>query len=191
MFRRNNQRPRRQQPRRARRNNRVLPVSQRDPALFATTLYNIPDEIPVHTRNPRVTRVVRFNGNLNSAAPSFAVTYAFIATQDANDYSIATSRYLELRVQQVRAWVESPSGLSVAVPTFGAVLTETGTGYSVNDRGLTGSQYSRTGFRFSFALRSAIVLATSTTSVVTLTTDNTIPATTLLPYTIDITVEFI
>jgi len=170
--------------------NRIV-VRNQDPSLYATPLKSVSERIPRHIRNPRVTRTIRLVQVLTSATPNLSFSYANLASQDAVDYGLGTPRYNNMRVQSVRVWLESPSGLSVSVTPFGVTLLESSTGYTITDRGLTGAQYSKTGFTFSFATRSALVSTVSTTTVFNIATDTTIPASTNLPFTVDVTVEFV
>lgn len=162
----------------------------RDPNLFPVVI-NPAMDIPVHIANPRVTRIIRFLTNFTNTVSSLIVTPNALALQDASDYGVATVRYPSLRIQSIRAWIESPSGLSVAVTPFSIRVTEVASGFVVNDRGLTGAQYSKAGFTFSFAVRTSIYATSALTSVATVATDQTIPASTIVPVVIDVTVEFI
>jgi len=159
------------------------------PPLFSSTI-NVPERIPEHTANPRVTRIVRLYLTLTNAAQSISITYGALGSQDSSDYGVATYRYQFMRVSKIKVWMEIPNGLSVSVVPPNLVLTDAA-GYKVSDRGIAGSRFARAGMDFSWAAQQLIVASNSGVSIATVTTDTTIPASTIVPITVDVVCEFI
>jgi len=161
------------------------------PPLYARTLRNIPDRIPDHTSNPRVTRIIRLYTFLNVTNPTIPVSYGTLGTQDSTDYSVAAFRYSNMRVTSVKCWLESPNNLSVSVTPPTLILTEGFSGYRTSDRGLAGSRYAKSGMDFSWTIQQSIVGTNSATVIFTVSTDITIPSSTNIPVTIDVVCEFV
>lgn len=162
------------------------------PSLFASPLLNIPDRIPEHIANPRVTRIVRLYGILNNTITSISPSYATLALQDGTDYNGSSSvRYANMRVKSVKVWLEIPNGLSVSVQPPTLLVTESASAYRVSDRGIAGSRYAKAGFNFSWQVQQAIVATNVATVLFTVATDIIIPASTIIPVTIDVVVEFL
>jgi len=170
----------------------TLNAVHQGPELFAQTIYNVPDLIPEHTANPRVTRIVRIYTTLTSASPTVSVSYGTLSLQDGTDYNGSSSvRYANMRVHSAKVWLEIPNGLSVAVQPPTLILQEAASAYRVSDRGLAGSRYAKAGLVFSWQVRQAIVATNVATNILTVSTDVTIPASTIIPVTIDVVCEFL
>lgn len=165
-------------------------IAHQGPSLFAKII-SCSNFIPPHTTNPRVTRIIRIYSFLTSASPVLNIAYGALGQQDYQDYGMLTFRYRFMRVKQVKAWLEVPNGLSVAVQIPTLVLTETATGFRTTDRGIAGSRYAKTGLTFSWSVQQAVVATNSGTSIFQISTDVTIPASTFVPITMDIVCEFL
>jgi hypothetical protein len=159
----------------------------RDPIITAQR-FPVPNiHIPQHISNPSVTRVVRLPASLTTTSSSYNVTYALLAYQDSLDYGITTTRYLTMRVSQIRVYAESPP---VASDPIGLEVTETSSLFTVVDRPVTGASLSSVGIRLPFAVRASIVPCTSTVVLVNILADRTIVGTLILSLNIDATCEF-
>jgi len=185
----------RTRPNRTRILNRKVPNTVKNlvrvgPSLFARTLTNIPDRIPDHTANPRVTRIVRLYGSLVTATPTVSVSYGTLGSQDSTDYGVGAFRYQYMRVSMCKVWLEIPNGLSVAILPPTLQVTDS-TGYRVSDRGLAGSRYARAGMEFSWSTQQTIAAANSAAVIFVVSTDITIPSSTIIPVTIDVVCEFL
>jgi hypothetical protein len=149
-------------------------------------------DIPSHTAAPVVTRVIRYIATLTSVTPTVTISYANLAYQDGQDYlSSSVARYVNMRVESLRAYAESPNSLSVSQQPYGLIVTESATGYVVKDRAITGARVSAVGLEFGLTVRSSIVSAASATAVCVLACDQTIAASTDFVVVLDVTVQFL
>jgi hypothetical protein len=174
---------------------KVITKDNFDSLLTSTMLtreIKLPVFITKHKVNPRVTRIVRIESKLTSGVPNISFNYLAVAGQDALDYTGLSSplRYSVMRVQSARVWLESPLNLSVSVDSFGIILSEIPSGYSVANRGTIGSRYASAGMEFSLFVRQAVVATSSATFIFTVQADKTIPASTDINLVVDVLVEF-
>lgn len=148
-------------------------------------------DIPNYVKAPSVTRLIRYTVALTSAAPVCTIRYSDLAGQDGNNYlGTPTNRYSQIRVISVKVYAESPPMLSVSQRPYGIILTDTFTGFSVEDRGVHGSRLAAVGLKFPFYVRSIMLPCTSTTAIYTIASDTTIAASTDFSVVIDTLVEF-
>jgi len=148
-------------------------------------------DIPPHTVNPKVIRVVRIGGQLITATPSYTLTPNKISLQDSTDYGISpTLRYLTVRVIQARVYLESPPATATQ-PAIGVVLTDLFSDAVFADRPVAGATCATTGCRFCLAVRQTEFAAGIATAIATVASDGAIPAGTIIQFVLDVTVEFV
>lgn len=162
-----------------------------DPIFTATRIILSGARVPSHNIAPTVTRTVRILATLTSGSPTYAITPNVVALQDAKDYTGGTTlRYSSLRFHIVKGYAESPNSLSVSQSPYGLVITDANTGFAVADRPITGSHVAAVGYKMPFQIRQDLYATSNTTTVTTISCDQTIAATTNYVVTLDITVDF-
>jgi hypothetical protein len=145
--------------------------------------------VPSFTVNPRVTRTVRAQGVLTNDVPAYEVTYVELAQIDESSYGSTSARYVSIRVQNVKVWLDSPPPL-YSQPATGVTVTETLSGFLVSDRPVPGESLACVGMKFSLQQREQIRPVTSTDIICTITTDITLPPTSQVYFVADFIVEF-
>jgi hypothetical protein len=174
--------------------NRIRRISRKpmDPIITAQRFMIPSAHVPQHNTAPSVTRVVRVVVVLTSDSPSVILVPYNIAVRDAVDYTGSTTlRYLTMRFISAKFWAESPASLSVSQVSYGLVIYEPSTGFTIVDRPTTNSRLNAIGLKYPFNIRTTPVLCTdSGTNVVKISSDVSIASSTDFPVTCDFTVEF-
>jgi hypothetical protein len=179
-------------PRKA--SNRIRRIYQKpmDPIITAQRFMIPSAHIPQHNIAPSVSRTVRIVIILTSGAPAVTLQPFDIANRDALDYTATTSlRYLTMRFISAKFWAESPANLSVSQSSYGLVIYEPLTAFTITDRPTTNSRLNAIGLKFPFAVRTTPFPCTNnTTNMVEISCDTTIASDTNFTVTCDFTVEF-
>jgi len=178
-------------------NNRsILPVRNRRPVdpIITPQRFQVPSaHVPQHLTSPSVTRIIRLFVTLTSGVPTYQITPLKLASQDAIDYlgTSAVLRYTTMRAFQLRAWAESPASLSVSQPTYGLIVIDGQTNFTIADRPTTGSRLNAIGLRLPFIVRTTTFLTTNNAyDIATIACDQNIAASTDFNVTIDVSCEF-
>jgi hypothetical protein len=161
-----------------------------DPVITAQRFTIPAAHIPQHNVAPSITRIVRLQRSLTSGASSITFDFADLANQDGLDYlGVASPRYNTMRVISAKIWGESPPGLSVSQQTYGLIVTELTSGFTISDRPTTGARLNAIGLRFPFNVRNSINSTSSGVSILIVASDPVPAASTVFPITVDFNVE--
>jgi hypothetical protein len=149
-------------------------------------------DIPAYVANPAVERIIRMQYILTSGSPTAQIVYSDLVIQDAKNYTGTSSiRYLYMRVHKIKAWAESPSGLSVSQSPYGLQLVDYYSSITIKDKPVTNSRVSAIGYLLPFQVRSILVPTYTTNVIATISCDATIAASTDFVVTVDVSCEFL
>jgi hypothetical protein len=168
----------------------IIPTRPRDPIFTAQRIALSSTHIPQHVVAPSISRIVRIQNALTNAVPSVSLGFLDVSVQDGTDYSVGVIRYQTCRISQVRVYADNSYTGSVSTSPLGIIVTDINTGYQLSDRPTTGSRLAAVGLRFPFTVRQGVELCVSTTQLVTVECDQTIPVGFDFIVTTDFSVEF-
>jgi len=151
----------------------------------------IPNDVPQHTVDPSVMRVVRQLVQLTFGAPTYTCTANLISIQDATDYTgSATLRYTTVRIVSAKIWFEMPpASLTLGSPSL-LVTDATASLAQFRDTGTLGQQYAKVGYQMPFSLRHQVLACTDTTPLFRVDSDQSITTGQVINVVVDTLVEF-
>jgi len=147
-------------------------------------------DIPRHTTNPKVTRIVRLQINLTTEIQSVSVTWQQVLYQDGLDYlgTVTTPRYTTLRIINVRVYFDWNLTNNAGNPGLSVIETSTGTEFTDIPTG--GISVANVGMLFSFPTRSYTASDADTNPICTIGFVYTAGASTNVNVYADFLVEF-
>jgi len=162
---------------------------QRDIAVDSVEL-KTPLFTPKWVSNPPVFRVVRLRASLTSVSGSIAITNSLVSGEDNASYGVSGPRYTNMRIIQVRAYIEDSVQTAAQVAAFGLVLTDAES--NKHYQGQRSAEFRNASAGFQLARQNRITFRSvgDTTNQATVALDALVPTGTTIFVTIDVTVEF-